>query len=230
MICTASALSTPARKRSQPRMLSSVRSVDVNGKRFLTAVVAGYEVGCRVGMTGGASQLRRGFHPSATSGTFAAGAAAAKMLRLNPRQNAPCVGHRRHSSRRAHGCPARFDGEADAPRPLRSGGSLWRAARGQRIYRHRGYSRSALRRLLLDLLRQSQSVAPDPRIWANASRLSTSAANLIPAAAAITPPSMRSRKFSTITRRCAPRTWTRSAFAPPAPPSSTSVGPTSPRA
>jgi aconitate decarboxylase len=56
----------------------------VDGKRFLTAVVAGYEVGCRVGMTGGASQLRRGFHPSATSGTFAAGAAAAKMLRLSP--------------------------------------------------------------------------------------------------------------------------------------------------
>ena len=55
----------------------------IDGKRFLTAVVAGYEVGCRVGMTGGASQLRRGFHPSATSGTFAAGAAAAKMLRLN---------------------------------------------------------------------------------------------------------------------------------------------------
>src|SRR6266436_1020352 len=57
---------------------------NVDGKRFLTAVVAGYEVGCRVGMTGGASQLRRGFHPSATSGTFAAGAAAAKMLQLNP--------------------------------------------------------------------------------------------------------------------------------------------------
>ena len=59
------------------------RTSKVDGKRFLTAVVAGYEVGCRVGMTGGASQLRRGFHPSATSGTFAAGAAAAKMLQLN---------------------------------------------------------------------------------------------------------------------------------------------------
>lgn len=55
----------------------------VDGKRLLTAMIAGYEVGCRVGMTGGASQLRRGFHPSATSGTFAAGAAAAKMLQLD---------------------------------------------------------------------------------------------------------------------------------------------------
>src|SRR3989442_10880713 len=65
---------------------------NVDGKRFLTAVVAGYEIGCRVAMTGGASQLRRGFHPSATSGTFAAGAAAAKMLRLNPEKNGPALG------------------------------------------------------------------------------------------------------------------------------------------
>jgi aconitate decarboxylase len=57
---------------------------NVDGKRFIMAVVAGYEVGCRVAMTGGASQLRRGFHPTATSGTFAAGAAAAKMLQLKP--------------------------------------------------------------------------------------------------------------------------------------------------
>jgi 2-methylcitrate dehydratase PrpD len=63
-----------------------------DGKRLITAVVAGYEVGCRVGMTGGAAQLRRGFHPSATSGTFAAGAAAAKMLRLNPAKTVHALG------------------------------------------------------------------------------------------------------------------------------------------
>jgi len=65
---------------------------DVDGKRLLTAVAVGYEVGCRVGMTGGAAQLRRGFHPSATSGTFAAGAAAAKMLRLNPAKTVHALG------------------------------------------------------------------------------------------------------------------------------------------
>ncbi|MBI4522225.1 MAG: MmgE/PrpD family protein [Deltaproteobacteria bacterium] len=64
----------------------------VDGKQFLTAVVAGYEVGCRVAMTGGASQLRRGFHPSATSGTFAAGAAAAKILRLKPNETLHALG------------------------------------------------------------------------------------------------------------------------------------------
>ena len=64
----------------------------VDGKRYITAVAVGYEVGCRVGMTGGAAQLRRGFHPSATSGTFAAGAAAAKMLRLNPEKTVHALG------------------------------------------------------------------------------------------------------------------------------------------
>jgi 2-methylcitrate dehydratase PrpD len=65
---------------------------NIDGKRFLTAVAVGYEVGCRVGMTGGAAQLRRGFHPSATSGTFAAGAAAAKMLRLNSAKTVHALG------------------------------------------------------------------------------------------------------------------------------------------
>ena len=68
------------------------RAGNVDGKRFLTAVVAGYEVGCRVAMTGGAAQLRRGFHPSATSGTFAAGAAAAKMLQLNSSKTLHALG------------------------------------------------------------------------------------------------------------------------------------------
>src|ERR1044071_8530972 len=68
------------------------RGNKVNGEEFLTAIVAGYEVGCRVGMTGGAAQLRRGFHPSATSGTFAAGAAAAKVLQLNADQTVHALG------------------------------------------------------------------------------------------------------------------------------------------
>src|SRR5436309_15516301 len=65
---------------------------NVDGKRFLTAVAVGYEIGCRVAMMGGASQLRRGVHPSATSDTFAAGAAAVKMLRLNPEKTVHALG------------------------------------------------------------------------------------------------------------------------------------------
>jgi len=55
-----------------------------DGKEFLTAVVAGYEVAIRVGMSVGTSHLQRGFHPTGTNGTFGAGAAAGRILRLDP--------------------------------------------------------------------------------------------------------------------------------------------------
>jgi 2-methylcitrate dehydratase PrpD len=55
----------------------------VDGKEFLTAVVAGYEVGIRVGMSVGISHLQRGFHNTGTNGTFCAGAAAGRILRLD---------------------------------------------------------------------------------------------------------------------------------------------------
>lgn len=55
-----------------------------DGKEFLTAVVAGYEVGIRVGMSVGTSHLQRGFHNTGTNGTFCAGAAAGRILKLDP--------------------------------------------------------------------------------------------------------------------------------------------------
>ena len=54
-----------------------------DGKEFLTAVVAGYEVAIRVGMSVGTSHLQRGFHPTGTNGVFGAGAAAGRILRLD---------------------------------------------------------------------------------------------------------------------------------------------------
>ena len=56
------------------------------GKEFLTAVVAGYEVAIRVGMSLGASHLQRGFHPTGTHGAFGAGAAAGRILGLDAEQ------------------------------------------------------------------------------------------------------------------------------------------------
>lgn len=58
------------------------REGEVSGEEFLAAVAAGYEAGCRVGAATGAIQLKRGFHPSATSGAVGAGAGAARVLRL----------------------------------------------------------------------------------------------------------------------------------------------------
>jgi len=65
---------------------------DVDASGFSLRLSRGYEIGCRVGMTAEPAALRRGFHPSATSGTFAAGAAAAKMLRLNPNKTVHALG------------------------------------------------------------------------------------------------------------------------------------------
>jgi aconitate decarboxylase len=55
----------------------------ISGRDALMAMIAGYEVGARVGMAVGAQHLRRGFHPTGTVGTFAAAAAASKALGLS---------------------------------------------------------------------------------------------------------------------------------------------------
>ncbi|MFC1976812.1 MmgE/PrpD family protein [Chloroflexota bacterium] len=55
-----------------------------DGRELLTAIVAGYEVGIRVGMSVGTSHLQRGFHPTGTNGAFGAGAAAGRIIKLNP--------------------------------------------------------------------------------------------------------------------------------------------------
>ena len=52
---------------------------------MLTAVVAGYEVGIRVGEFLGRSHYKT-FHTTGTAGTIAAAAAAGRLLRLTPAQ------------------------------------------------------------------------------------------------------------------------------------------------
>ncbi len=56
------------------------------GTQIITAVVAGYEVGTRVGNTVSPSMFHRGFHPCGPTSTFAAAAATAKLLGLDPEQ------------------------------------------------------------------------------------------------------------------------------------------------
>lgn len=58
----------------------------VSGRDVLTAMVAGYEIGHRVGNAATMSLFFRGFHPQGTSGTFVAAATAARMLNLNALQ------------------------------------------------------------------------------------------------------------------------------------------------
>src|SRR6201746_103140 len=58
-----------------------------SGRDVLTAIVAGYEVCCRLGTARApTSHYARGFHPTATAGTFGAAAAAAKLYGLSAEQ------------------------------------------------------------------------------------------------------------------------------------------------
>jgi len=57
-----------------------------SGRDLITAVVAGYEVGTRVGNAATMSLFLRGFHPQGTSGAFVAAATAGRMLGLDPAQ------------------------------------------------------------------------------------------------------------------------------------------------
>jgi len=54
-----------------------------SGKEFMAAIVAGYEVAIRIGMSVGTSHLQKGFHPTGTNGAFGAGAAAGRILVLD---------------------------------------------------------------------------------------------------------------------------------------------------
>jgi 2-methylcitrate dehydratase PrpD len=61
--------------------------VGASGREVLTAIVAGYEVCCRLGQAlDPTSHYGRGFHPTATAGTYGAAAAAARLFGLSKDQ------------------------------------------------------------------------------------------------------------------------------------------------
>ena len=65
-----------------PAALAIAQDIGASGREFLAAVVAGYEVGIRVGEFLGRSHYRI-FHTTATAGTLAAAAAAGRLLKLD---------------------------------------------------------------------------------------------------------------------------------------------------
>jgi 2-methylcitrate dehydratase PrpD len=61
--------------------------VGASGRDVLTAIVAGYEVCCRLGNAlDPTSHYAKGFHPTATAGTYGAAAAASKLFGLSQAQ------------------------------------------------------------------------------------------------------------------------------------------------
>ena len=65
--------------------LAVAQSLGASGAQLLAAVVAGYEVGIRVGEFLGRSHYKT-FHTTATAGTLAAAAAVGRLLNLTPQQ------------------------------------------------------------------------------------------------------------------------------------------------
>jgi 2-methylcitrate dehydratase PrpD len=70
-----------------PAALAVGELVGASGRDVLTAIIAGYEVCCRLGNAlDPTSHYAKGFHPTATAGTFGAAAAVAKLYKLSPEQ------------------------------------------------------------------------------------------------------------------------------------------------
>jgi len=64
----------------------------MSGREFLTAAVAGYEIGPRVGLCMGPAHIASGWHSGATLGVFSAAAGAARGLKLDAGETVHALG------------------------------------------------------------------------------------------------------------------------------------------
>ena len=64
----------------------------VTGRELITAIVAGYEVGIRVGLAAKGAMFARGFHNQGTTGVFVAAAASSRLLGLDAVQTRHALG------------------------------------------------------------------------------------------------------------------------------------------
>jgi 2-methylcitrate dehydratase PrpD len=72
--------------------LALAEQKEISGQKTLTAIVAGYEVGARVGIAALGKLLARGWHPTGVFGAFTSAAVASKMLDSDARQTAVAMG------------------------------------------------------------------------------------------------------------------------------------------
>ncbi|MGH8617270.1 MAG: MmgE/PrpD family protein [Burkholderiales bacterium] len=66
--------------------------VDVNGRALITALVAGYETGLRVGLAAKGAIFTRGYHSQGATGALVAGASAGRLLGLDALQMQHAIG------------------------------------------------------------------------------------------------------------------------------------------
>jgi aconitate decarboxylase len=76
-----------------PGLIAAAEShAQLSGRDFLTAAVAGYEIGPRVGLCMGQEHIGQGWHSGATVGVFSAAAGAARALALSADQTVHALG------------------------------------------------------------------------------------------------------------------------------------------
>ncbi len=75
-----------------PAVLAVAEARGKSGKAVLTAIVAGYETGIRMGIAAGIAHKMKGYHVTATNGCFAAAAAVANLLGLSGESAADALG------------------------------------------------------------------------------------------------------------------------------------------
>ncbi len=75
-----------------PAALAVAERLDASGAALLDAALVGLETACRVGRWLGMSHYQHGFHQTATSGSFGAAAACARLLGLDAERTAHALG------------------------------------------------------------------------------------------------------------------------------------------
>jgi 2-methylcitrate dehydratase PrpD len=75
-----------------PGLLALAEQRQASGAALIAAFVAGYETACSIGARLGRSHYARGFHATATIGSFGSAAACAHLLQLTPQQTTYALG------------------------------------------------------------------------------------------------------------------------------------------
>jgi len=75
-----------------PALVTVAEKGQLSGRDFLTAAVAGYEIGPRVGICMGQEHIGQGWHSGATVGVFSAAAGASRGLGLNAEKTVHALG------------------------------------------------------------------------------------------------------------------------------------------
>lgn len=75
-----------------PAALAVAEKRGISGSRFLDAALVGLEVACRIGEWLGRGHYQHGFHQTATSGSFGAAAAVARLLELDEERTCHALG------------------------------------------------------------------------------------------------------------------------------------------